>query len=163
MNVATLERAATVIRAESALSDDARALIEASQQALLQVFPPEEVFSFSAEELAGPNCQFLIARQNGRPVGCVALVDMIGYGEIKRLYLHPDARGHGIAKAMIATLEDLARHIGLPVLKLETGPDLAAAVSLYQASGYQVCAPFGGYPDLPSNLFMQKSMSAAAA
>ncbi|GAA0299737.1 GNAT family N-acetyltransferase [Rhodovulum strictum] len=144
------------IATESALSDSGRALIEASQAALLAVYPPEECFSYSAEELANSSTQFLVARRAGAPVGCVALVDQGQYGEIKRLYVDTAQRGQGIGRALMEDLEAAARDIGLGLLRLETGAALAAAVQLYRRMGYQDCAPFGGYPDISSNMFMEK-------
>ncbi|MBN2907119.1 MAG: GNAT family N-acetyltransferase [Rhodobacteraceae bacterium] len=147
---------AVTIRTENPLSPEGRALIEASEAALRAVFPPEECFSFSAEELAGKGTQFMVARQDGVPVGCVALVDQGGYGEVKRLFVHRDARGTGIGRALMDELEQAARDIGLGCLCLETGAALSEAVSLYRAMGYHERAAFGGYPDIPSNMFLQK-------
>jgi len=151
-----MTRMPVTIATESVLSDNARALIEASEAALLAVYPPEECFSFSAEELATKSTQFLVARRAGAPVGCVALVDQGRYGEVKRLYVDPGQRGRGIGRALMEELEGAARDIGLGLLRLETGAALAAAVQLYRRMGYADCAPFGGYPDIASNLFMQK-------
>jgi len=144
------------IATETPLSAEGRALVEASQRALLEVYPPEECFSYSAEELATRNTQFLVARADGAPVGCVALVDEVRYGEVKRLYVESWMRGRGVGRALMDALEAAARDIGLGLLRLETGAALGAAVGLYRAMGYAECAPFGDYPDIPSNLFMEK-------
>lgn len=144
------------IRTENVLLPDSRRLIAASEEALRALFPPEECFSFSAEELATPNTQFLVARVDSMALGCVALVDQLSYGEIKRLYVAPEARGLGIARALMAALENAARDIGLKVLRLESGPALTAAMQLYASIGYHECAPFGGYPDIASNIFLEK-------
>ncbi|MCU0855086.1 MAG: GNAT family N-acetyltransferase, partial [Rhodobacteraceae bacterium] len=63
------------IRTESPLSPDARALIDASQAALEAVYAADEIFTLDPEELAAPNAQFLVARVDGKAVGCIALVD----------------------------------------------------------------------------------------
>lgn len=146
------------IAPESPLTEDGRALVAASEAALRAVYPPEECFSFSAEELAGRDTAFLVARRGGRALGCVALVDMGGYGEIKRLYVAPEARGTGLARRLMAALEAEAARRGLSDLRLETGHALAEAVSLYRSLGYRDCPPFGGYPDIASNLFMAKRL-----
>ncbi|SFP34595.1 GNAT family N-acetyltransferase [Tranquillimonas alkanivorans] len=147
-----------VIRPLHPLTADARALIDASQMALLEVYPPEECFSSTAEELAVPGAQFFAAYLGDAPVGCVALVDTGRYGEVKRLYVAPEARGRGVGTALMDTLETAAHDFGLPVLKLETGEALAAACALYRARGYVECEPFGGYPDIESNLFLEKPL-----
>ncbi|WP_093966844.1 GNAT family N-acetyltransferase [Actibacterium lipolyticum] len=146
------------IRTESAIAPDSRNLIDASQAALLEAFPPDECFSFSAEELDTPNTQFLVARIDGRAMGCVALVDQIKYGEIKRLFVSPKARGIGVARALMIALESAAEDIGLTHLRLETGEQLAEAVSLYRSLGYTDRGAFGDYPDIASNLFMEKAV-----
>lgn len=150
---------AVTISKSSPLSAEGLALIDASEAALREVYSPEECFSFSPEELAGPETDFLIAWKDGRAVGCAALVDQGAYGEIKRMYLDRALRGSGIATAMMEELETHARSRGLPAIKLETGPELAAAVRLYRRFGFTECGPFGGYPDIPSNSFMEKSLA----
>ncbi|MEX5728391.1 putative acetyltransferase [Rhodovulum iodosum] len=146
------------IRTEPPLSADGRRLVERSEAALLAVYPPEECFSFTAEELAEKGTQFLVARNDGEAIGCIALVDQGAYGEIKRLYVAETARGSGVARALIEAAEAAARDIGLGLLKLETGHALHEAVSLYRAMGYRETEAFGGYPDITSNLFMEKEI-----
>ena len=147
------------ISKSSPLSPDGLALIDASEAALREVYPPEECFSFSPEELSGSDTDFLIARDGDTPVGCAALVDQGAYGEVKRMYLDPARRGSGIAAKMMAAIEEHAQARGLKKLKLETGPELKAAVKLYERFGYRECPAFGGYPDIASNIFMEKSLS----
>lgn len=151
---------APVIAAESPLSPEGRALVAESQRALEEVYPPEEIFSLSAEELAGPETSFLVARaaDGGAALGCVALVAMPGYAEVKRLYVRPAARGAGVARALMAALEARARAAGLTLVRLETGDRLAAAVGLYRALGYAPRGPFGAYAEHPASLFMEKRL-----
>jgi putative acetyltransferase len=147
------------IRTESALSSEARALIAASQAALEAVFSADEIFSMNPEELAAPNAQFLVARIGGRAVGCIALVDMLRYGELKRLFVDTAARGLGLGQRLVAEAEAAARDVGLRVLRLETGPELVPAVKLYRSLGYRERGPFGDYADLPCSLFMEKRLA----
>ena len=146
------------ISVESPLSEEARGLISASQAALEAVYSADEIFSLGAEELAAPNAQFLVARVAGRPVGCIALVDMIRYGELKRLFVDASARGLGLGTRLVDAAEAMARDLGLRVLRLETGPELGAAVQLYRTLGYSERGPFGDYADLPCSLFMEKRL-----
>lgn len=147
------------IQAESALSDDGRALIAGSQAALLEVYSSEECFSFSPEELAVPNATFLVARRGGEPVGCVALMDMGTYGEVKRLFVRPEARGLALGMALMDVLESLCKDLGLSVIKLETGPELRGAMRIYSQRGYVETTVFGDYPDIPTNLFLEKRLT----
>lgn len=158
------------IAEESPLSPEGSALVAESQAALEQVYPPEEIFSFDAAELARPGVAFLVARRPdgaggatgapgaGRALGCVALVDCGGYAEVKRLYVRPGGRGRGVAKALMGALEARAAAAGLPLVRLETGDRLEAAVGLYRALGYRPRGPFGPYSPHPASLFLEKRL-----
>ncbi|MEZ5913635.1 MAG: GNAT family N-acetyltransferase [Paracoccaceae bacterium] len=147
------------IAAENPLSADGRALIAASDSALQEVYPPEEIFSMDPAELAGGDAAFLVARDGaGAALGCVALVDCGDYGEVKRLFVPAEGRGRGVARALMARLEDEARARELRLIRLETGPRLHAAVALYRALGYTERGRFGDYQDHPASLFMEKAL-----
>ncbi|MEM8956533.1 MAG: GNAT family N-acetyltransferase [Pseudomonadota bacterium] len=134
------------------------ALIAESQDDLLRHFPAEEIFTLSIEELAAPNCHLLLARHGTDAVGCVALVDQLEYGEIKRLFVRETCRGMGIARGLIAEAELLAGEIGLRLMRLETGHPLTAAIGLYRSMGYADRGAFGAYPQLDSSLFLEKQL-----
>lgn len=68
-----------------------------------------------------------------------------GDAEIKRMYVIPEARGRGLARLVLAALEDDARAAGRIRMVLETGIKLPEAMSLYASSGYEPCAKFGPY------------------
>ncbi|MBE3640397.1 GNAT family N-acetyltransferase [Mangrovicoccus algicola] len=147
------------IGVESPLDPEGRALIADSQAALLEVAAEEEIFSLGPEELAAPNAVFFVARMDGQPAGCVALVDMGRYGEVKRLFVRPAWRGRGIAEALMTAGESLALEIGLTEMRLESSTALAAAARLYRRMGYAECPAFGGYPVLPDSLFMARRLA----
>ncbi len=145
------------IAAEDPLSAEGRALLEGSEAALREHYAPDECFTFTPEELARPGITFFVARDAAkRPLGCVALVNGRNQGEIKRLYVRPDARGQGVADALMEAAEAHARRAGLAVIRLETGPKLAAACALYRRRGYRERGPFGDYVAHPASLFMEK-------
>lgn len=147
------------IAAESPLTPDGRALIAESQAHMEAVFPAGGIFTLTAEEIAGVAGVFLIARdEEGQALGCVALVTRPGYGEVKRLWMRPTARGRGAARDLMQTLEREAHAAGCRLLRLETGPALPAAVALYRALGYRERGPFGDYDPHPDSVFMEKSL-----
>ena len=147
------------VAVESPLTADGRALVAGSQTALEQVYPPDEIFSFTAEELDRPDTRFYVARAtDGTPLGCVASCDCGAYAEVKRLFVPEAGRGKGVARALMDRLEDDARAAGKDSIKLETGDRLAAATTLYRARGYVVRGPFGDYPEHPASLFMEKPL-----
>lgn len=98
---------------------------------------------------------FVVARWHGRPVGCgalrcvrdAAIVRELGpgAGEIKRMYVAPDSRGHGIGRALLDRLEAEARTLGLSRLVLETGTRQLEAIALYRRAGFTSIPPYGEY------------------
>ena len=57
-------------------------------------------------------------------------------GEIKRVYVTPPARRHGVARELMLELEQNAHAAGIERLVLETGPMQPAAIALYRDLGY---------------------------
>lgn len=99
---------------------------------------------FDAEKSrpSGPAAQmpltFLLARTEGRTVGCGALYDLDAEtGEIKRMWVAPDARGLGVARRLLANLEAEARSAGKRRLVLDTNRTLTEAMALYEKSGFR--------------------------
>ncbi|MET7603666.1 GNAT family N-acetyltransferase [Streptomyces avermitilis] len=68
-----------------------------------------------------------------------------GDAELKRMYVIPAARGLGLARRILAALEDDARAAGRLRMVLETGDKQPEAISLYTSSGYERCPKFGYY------------------
>lgn len=66
--------------------------------------------------------------------------------EIKRMYVAPEARGRGAARALLAALEDEARALGYARVRLDTGPKQTHAEALYRSAGYQDIADYNGNP-----------------
>lgn len=123
------------------------------------LYPPESRHSLDLNSLKQAKVIFAVARDaGGRALGCGAVVLNASYGEVKRMYVHPEHRGHGVARQMLETLESTARLRGCPELRLETGPYQPAALAFYESSGYRRRAPFGIYRDDPLSVFLQKSL-----
>ncbi|MFI5942406.1 GNAT family N-acetyltransferase [Streptomyces sp. SID4919] len=70
-----------------------------------------------------------------------------GDAEIKRMYVTPEARGLGLARRILASLESDARAAGRTRMVLETGTEQPEAIALYESSGYAPCDKFGYYRD----------------
>ncbi|MFF1686406.1 MULTISPECIES: GNAT family N-acetyltransferase [unclassified Streptomyces] len=68
-----------------------------------------------------------------------------GDAELKRMYVTPEARGLGLARRILAALEDDARAAGRSRMVLETGLKQPEAITLYTSSGYTPCTKFGYY------------------
>ena len=97
------------------------------------------------------------------PVGCAGVALFAEYAEVKRMYVRPSARGHGVAHALLSHLAATARQAGLAVLALETGTEQHAAMRLYTQAGFTPCPAFGAYTTmspqaLATSVFMQKRL-----
>ena len=71
--------------------------------------------------------------------------------EVKRMYVVPDARARGLARAVLAHLERTAAEAGAEAMILETGTAQPEAMALYESSGYEPIPGFGHYAWSPSN------------
>jgi putative acetyltransferase len=126
------------------------------------LYPPESRHALDVASLKLPNALFAVARDDaGRAIGCGAIVLFAEFGELKRMYVSPRARGQGVAKKLLALLESAAIGSGCNVLKLETGPYQPEALALYASAGYERRGPFGDYTDDPLSVFMQKRIAAS--
>ncbi|MEV8591260.1 GNAT family N-acetyltransferase [Streptomyces sp. NPDC051180] len=74
-----------------------------------------------------------------------------GDAELKRMYVVPEARGTGLARRILAALEDDARAAGRTRMVLETGTAQPEAIALYLSSGYTACPKFGHYREYPNS------------
>src|SRR5271157_215686 len=126
-----------IIQPGNPADPDARRLIEELDSYLNSLYPAESNHLLSVEALQQPNVTFLIARINGKPVGCGAFVNHGLYTEIKRMFVSPDLRGKGIGWRILKELETRARADGLMISRLETGVSQPAALMLYERSGYK--------------------------
>jgi putative acetyltransferase len=123
------------------------------------LYPPESRHYLDLEHLKRATTVFVVARtMSDRAVGCGAIVLHPRYGEVKRMYVHPESRGRGIARQILRVLESAAHSRGCQELMLETGPYQPEALAFYERSGYRQRGPFGAYTDDPLSVFMQKSL-----
>jgi DNA-binding MarR family transcriptional regulator/GNAT superfamily N-acetyltransferase len=150
--VERLMRASAVqIAAEAAASADALWCIEQyfseNARRFDAGFDPARTISAKPDELTPPAGIFIVARLGGRPIGCGGLkVKDRNIGEIKRMWVSPDARGLGLGRRLLQTLEAHARAFGVRTLRLETNRALKEAQALYRSSGYFEVAPFNDEP-----------------
>jgi len=113
-----------------------------------------------------PSGAFFVGYLDGRPVATGAwrrrtdvLVDGTSLtAEVKRMYVVPSGRGLGLARAMLAHLEDTARDAGAEAMVLETGLRQPEAIALYESSGYLPIAGFGYYKDAPLSRCLSRSL-----
>ena len=149
------------IAAEPFESADARRLISGLDGGLAQLYTPDQRFgpNFNSGQIAGGRGTFLIARLDGRAVGCgaIRLLDDVT-AEIKRMYVEPEVRGRRVGRAVLDALEEKARELGVRRLVLETGIHQHAAIALYTHAGYAQCDCWGEYTTSPTSVCYEKQI-----
>jgi putative acetyltransferase len=147
------------IGAEPFDSADARRLISALDAHLASRYPPEQRFgpNLKPEHLAPGLGTFLIARADGRAIGCGALrlLDE-STAEVKRMYVEPELRGKGVAKEVLDHLESAASSLGAHRLVLETGVHQIEAIRLYLRAGYKEIDCWGEYATSATSVCYEK-------
>ena len=136
-------------------------LIEELNGALGAAYEDHQRHGLSIEQLFEPHVRFFLARLDGLAVGCGGVAMFDDYAEVKRMYTRPAARGQGIAKALLRSIEEEARRAGKSVLRLETGTHQQEAIGLYERMGFRPRGPFGPYAAMPArniatSLFFEK-------
>ena len=81
------------------------------------------------------------------------------YAELKRMYVRPAFRGHGLGKLLVERLTAHAVDHEIAVIRLETGIHQIEAIGLYTGLGFERIPPFGPYRDDPVSLCMEKRLA----
>lgn len=150
-----------VIRLVQAQSDEhwrlARQLIEeytASLNLDLSFQNLEHELGHLASEYLPPTGAFILAHDAGTYVGCAGLRQFsAGVGEIKRLYVAPAARGHGVGRLLADAVVAAARQLGYTRVLLDTLPSMTEARSLYLSMGFKPTEEYRFNP-VPGTVFL---------
>jgi putative acetyltransferase len=134
-------------------------LLNAGEEYSAQLYPAESNHHLALDALRDSNVRFFVARDSGSAVATGALVLHGSWGELKRMWVVPDARGSGVSKALLAALEAEARGEHVSFLRLETGVQNHAALGLYRRAGFMERGHFGDYQPDPLSVFMEKKLS----
>lgn len=149
------------IAIETPLSEDVRALVQALNEYTYALTPAEYRHHMSVEQMAQADTTVFVARdESGAAIGMGALRrhgDAIG--EVKRMFVAPQARGAGVGGALLAAIERHARDAGLARLVLETGANFHAARRIYERGGMYACEAVLDYPPSPWTAFYAKALN----
>ena len=109
-----------------------------------------------------PGAAFLIARDEGDEVGCVALRPLSAeIAEVKRMYVRPAARRTGVARSLMHESKKSRVRMASGEIWLETGLGQPAAIRLYESLGYARIASFGDYANDPVSVCYGKKLPAS--
>ena len=102
----------------------------------------------------------LLAFCNNEPAGCVAITALqeSGVCEMKRLYVKPAFRKHGIGDHLVSLILEEGKNLGYNKMVLDTLTRLSAAVRLYEKYGFINTSAYYENP-LPGVLYMEKNIS----
>lgn len=161
-----LQSDSVVIRPERPDQPEVAAVLSALDGYLASLYPPHANHILDIAEMVQSGVHFLVARCAGQVVGTGACrlcppepaTAGLAYGEIKRMYVDPQYRGHGMGGRLLQALEAHLQGSGCAWSLLETGAYQLEAVRLYRRAGYRERGPFGGYPDNGLSLFLAKPL-----
>jgi len=101
----------------------------------------------------------VVCYEDGRAIGCGAFrpydTETV---EIKRMYTEPEARGKGVATAILRELERWSFELGYSQAILETGYKQVEAIALYQKLGYVIIPNYGQYENVDNSVCMKKAI-----
>ncbi len=113
---------------------------DATELAPADFQPPNGVYLIAYDALDSP-----VATGGWRAQDANGEGNLDGDAELKRMYVIEQMRGRGLARRVLAALEEDARAAGRLRMVLETGTKQPEAIALYTSSGYEPCAKFGYY------------------
>lgn len=101
-----------------------------------------------AAAYAGPGSAYFVVESEGRLVGGGGLGPLAGgepqVCELRKMYLIPEARGHGLGRAVLTRCLEVARQLGYRRVYLETRHSMGDARRLYERNGFTpVAKPIG--------------------
>jgi GNAT superfamily N-acetyltransferase len=112
----------------------------------------QQGLSTSIEELLQPRGRLYVAEIDQSPVGLGGLNPISEeIAEIKRMYVRPEARGHGVGRMLLQQLVTDARELAFRLVRLESAAFMREAHALYRSFGFEDVPPYEGreFADVP--------------
>ena len=120
---------------------------ELNHRSTMRRFDPAIGATAHPHEVRPPSGQFFVAYLHGEPIGCGAVKHHTDApAEIKRMWIAPEARGLGLGRRLLETLEACALEGGARVAHIETSAVSTEALSLYRATGWVEVPRFNDEP-----------------
>jgi ribosomal protein S18 acetylase RimI-like enzyme len=97
---------------------------------------------------APPLGELMLAKTGDHVLGCIALKPLAPpeTAEIKRLYVRDQARGKGLGRRLVEAILETAAERGYREIRLDTLPQMQAAIALYKSFGFVPVPPYGSHP-----------------
>ena len=105
-----------------------------------------------------PTGVLLLAYDGDNPIACAGVRKIDGQiCELKRMFVDPAYRGHQLGQRILQQSLDESRSLGYRYLRLDTVPEMQAAIKLYHAAGFYAIEPYRFNP-MPGAIFMEKEL-----
>ena len=115
------------------------------------------------EKFMPPKGRLLLGYVEGLPMGIACLKTLTDQmGEVKRMYVRPQARNRGLGRALLDQLLEEARQIGCERIRLDSARFMTEAHRLYRARGFQEIEAYEG-SEIPKEfqenwIFMERKL-----
>ncbi|UXI68527.1 GNAT family N-acetyltransferase [Tahibacter amnicola] len=152
----------TPFQLRAATPADTAALVDLEQQTFAYDRMSRAQFR---RHLRSPTAAIWVAERSGALLGAAVLFFRRG-GQPARLYslaTAASARGEGVGRRLLQTVESDALRRGHDRLRLEVRTDNAAAIRLYESSGYRRIAEKPGYYDDGSDAWQYEKLLTGAS
>ena len=137
----------------------AQHLVERVQQEYVVRYGGRDEAVVAPGDFEPPAGVFLVAEVDGVPAACGAWRLLpSGEVEIKRVYVEPGFRRRGLARLLMAALEDSAARAGHRSVVLNTGQEQPEALALYDRLGYRPVPGYGVYACAPDAVFLGRDL-----
>ncbi|WP_341835574.1 GNAT family N-acetyltransferase [Chitinophaga pollutisoli] len=126
-------------------------LFDAYRQHYEQTPDVPGAYAFLSERLERNDSVIFLAEDEGRVLGFTQLYPVFSSIGMKRawilndLFVTPDARQRGAARALLARARELGQDTGSRYLMLQTHFDNKKARALYESTGWELDEAFGYY------------------
>jgi len=150
-----------IIETKKPNESEVRAILQRHLEFCHSNTPIENVHALDISKLEAPDITlFGVTRdQSLLGIGALRILDA-QHAELKSMHTISEARGLGVAKALIEHISQFAKNLGITRLSLETGTNenFAPARNLYQTFGFEPCDAFGEYENTKDNICMTKRL-----
>lgn len=137
----------------------AQHLVERVQQEYVQRYGGRDEAVVAPADFEPPAGVFLVAEVDGEAAACGAWRLLpSGDVEIKRVYVEPAHRRRGLARRIMAALEDSAARAGHRSVVLNSGQEQPEALALYDRLGYRPVPGYGVYACAPDAVFLGRDL-----